>query len=209
MLLRTAFSASNCASPVELESESGKIIPTKSKISVPAEQVYFIYGKFSPAAIALAPIVLPVPAGPRNRKLRICIGFPVVSCACLQISTTSSGMMYQAGSAGINDCSTALKLLLPNSYLPTKSSCSTNVVALPMVTRAVFAIMTNSPATTDFGSKRPESICAGETRIRFPDLSTFTLTWAGQVSSLMRRYALSQRIAIVSLAPLKSVKPLV
>ena len=50
------------------------------------------------------------------------------------------------------------------------------VVALLTVTRAVCAIITNSPATTVFGAKSPESICACETRIRLPDLSTFTLT---------------------------------
>ena len=42
--------------------------------------------------MALAPMVLPVPAGPRSRKFRIWVGLPVVSLACLQMSTTSGGI---------------------------------------------------------------------------------------------------------------------
>ena len=130
----------------------------KSKISVPAEQVYFTYGRLSPAAIAFAPIVLPVPAGPRSRKFRICIGLPVVSFACLQISTTSSGTTYHSGSFGISDCSSDEKVRLSNSYCPTKSLSSTIVLAFLIVAGPVFAKIVNSPAKTEVGVNDPESI---------------------------------------------------
>ena len=121
-------SASNWALPVE-SSESGKIIPTKSKISVLAEQVYFIYGRPSPAAMAFAPIVLPVPAGPRSRKFRICMDLPVVALACLQMSTTSFGMMYHSGSFGISIVSCGVKVRLFSTYCPSKSAWSMVSVA--------------------------------------------------------------------------------
>ena len=159
-----------------------------------------MYGNPSPAAIAFAPIVLPVPAGPRKRKLRICIGLPVVIFACLHISTTSSGMMYQSGRVGTSCFSIGESVLACSSYLPTKSECSTKELAFFIVAGPVFANIVNSPATTLVGIKLPESICACETRIRLPDLSTSTLTYALHDSSLIRRYALSHIYAILIVA---------
>ena len=132
-------------------------MPTKSNTSVEAEQVYFIYGRCKPAAIALAPWVLPVPAGPRKRKLRICMGFPVVLKACLQMSTTSSGMMYHSSSLGTIVSSSIERIRPPDSlYCPTKSLWSMASFAADTVTRPVFAKMVNSPAKTALGVYAPE-----------------------------------------------------
>ena len=130
----------------------------KRNISVLAEQVYFMYGSPSPAAMAFAPMVLPVPAGPRNRKFRICMGRPVVFCACLQISTTSGGMIYHSGSFGIRLSSNALKVRPGvRGYLPTKSVCSTTTPAFLITAGPVLAKIVNSPAVTLVGTKDPES----------------------------------------------------
>ena len=126
---------------------------------------------------------------------------PVVFCACVQISTTSRGMMYHSGSFGIRLCSTGLSLRPGVSrYLPTKSECSITVLAFLITAGPVFAKIVNSPAVTLVGVKKPESSCPSDTRIRFPDLSTVILICAGQVSSLILRYALSQRIAMLLVA---------
>ena len=117
-----------------------------------------MYGSPSPAAMAFAPMVLPVPAGPRNRKFRICMGRPVVFCACLQISTTSGGMIYHSGSFGIRLSSNALKVRPGvRGYLPTKSVCSTTTSAFLITAGPVLAKIVNSPAVTLVGTKDPES----------------------------------------------------
>ena len=55
--------------------------------------------------LLFAASVFPVPAGPRSRKLRIGWVPAVVNCMCLQMLSTSGGMMYQSSSLGICICS--------------------------------------------------------------------------------------------------------
>ena len=54
-----------------------------------------------PAAMAFAPSVLPVPAGPRSRKFRILAVFPLDAMACLQTLITCFGRMYHGSNMGI------------------------------------------------------------------------------------------------------------
>lgn len=67
--------------------------------------------------------------------------------------------------------------------------------------------MVNSPAVTVAGQYVPESSWVRVTRIRLPDLSIRTGTWAGQVESRTRRYTLSHKTAIRWVASLKSGYP--
>ena len=188
MLISCSRSLSSSASPVVARAVSGNTCPTKSKISVFAEQVYFTYGKPSPAAIACAPMVLPVPAGPRKRKLRMGMAFSLVLTACWQMPTTSLGMMYHAGSLGTSSFSRALRLR-PGlmGYCPTKSLCSIRTAGLYTGAGPVWAMMENSPHTTVCGIYLPASSCVLGIRVRLPVLSMFSLMCAEQVSSLIRR----------------------
>ena len=181
-------SSSSCASPVVAGAVSGNTCPMKSNISVLAEQVYLTYGRPSPAAMAWAPMVLPVPAGPRRRKLRMGMAFSLVLTACWQMLTTSFGMTYHAGSFGTSSFSRALRLRLGlMGYFPTKSQCSIRTVGLYTGAGPVCAMMENSPHTTVCGMYLPASSCTFGIRVRLPVLSIFSLIWAGQVSSLIRR----------------------
>ncbi len=138
--------------------------------------------------MAFAPMVLPVPAGPRRRKFRILVGLPVVSWACLQMSTASWGMMYHSGRMGTWARSAGLSTRLGfNTYWPIKSLWSMTFVGLCTIGSPFWVKMVNSPASTSVGWYSPESSWARETRIRLPDLSTFTFRWVGQALSLMRR----------------------
>ena len=97
-------------------------------------------------------------------------------------------MTYHSGSVGTNVCSMAFSLRLGSStYWPTKSLWSMTFVGLCTIGSPFWVKMVNSPANTSVGWYSPESSWARETRIRLPDLSTFTFRWAGQALSLMRR----------------------
>ena len=146
-----------------------------------------MYGRPSPVAMALAPMVLPVPAGPRSRKLRMGMALLLVAWAWRQMLTTSGGIMYHSGSSGTSERSKALSVRVSSStYLPTKSAWSITGPAALISLCPVRAKMVNSPAITLVGVNAPESSCVREMRMRLPDLSMFTLTCAGQPSSFMR-----------------------
>ena len=96
-----------------------------------------------PAAIACAPIVFPVPASPRNRKLRIGWLEAVVILACSHTRTTSFGMMYQSGRIGTIAFSRSVRTRVESVYFPTKSSRlneAVRAVGVPPI-----CMMVNSP----------------------------------------------------------------
>ena len=97
-------------------------------------------------------------------------------------------MTYHSGSVGTSVCSMAFSLRLgARTYFPTKSLWSMTFEGLCTTGFPFWVKMVNSPASTSVGWYSPESSWVRETRIRLPDLSTFTFRWAGQALSLMRR----------------------
>ena len=97
-------------------------------------------------------------------------------------------MMYHSGSVGTWARSAGVSMRLGfNTYWPIKSLWSMTFVGLCTAGFPFWVKMVNSPASTSVGWYSPESSWARETRIRLPDRSTFTFTWAGQEPSLMRR----------------------
>ena len=97
-------------------------------------------------------------------------------------------MTYHSGRTGTRARSAAVNLRLGSSvYFPTKSLWSMTFVGLCTIGSPFWVKIVNSPASTSVGWYSPESSWARETRIRLPDLSTFTFRWVGQALSLMRR----------------------